>query len=87
MTFCKLARTHKIGFFDIVFLDPPYNHDDLYEKDLISFDSRKLLTENGVLVVEHSVRVRLPESVGRLRMFRTLKQGDSVLALYTAEEE
>jgi len=73
--------------FDIVFLDPPYHRDDLYERDLVSFDSKKLLTGNGVLIVEHSRKMRLPESVGKLQMVRTLKQGDSVLALYTAEEE
>ena len=68
--------------FDIVFLDPPYEDGELYAQSLLEFASRPLLTETGVLVIEHSKRVELAESVGRLHRYRLLKQGDSNLSFY-----
>jgi 16S rRNA (guanine966-N2)-methyltransferase len=71
--------------FDIVFLDPPYEWASLYSESLSAFDSRPLLAEAGVLVMEHSKRMDPPECVGRLKRYRVLRQGDSTLSFYRAE--
>ena len=71
--------------FDIVFLDPPYDDEDLYRRALLAFASRPVLADGGILVMEHSKRVQLAESIERLRRYRVLKQGDSALSFYKAE--
>jgi 16S rRNA (guanine(966)-N(2))-methyltransferase RsmD len=71
--------------FDIVFLDPPYEREDLYAESLAAFGSRPLLAEGGVLVMEHSKRVNLDESVGKLLRYRVLTQGDSTLSFYRTQ--
>ena len=73
--------------FDIAFLDPPYHREDLYESDLESFGSRTLLAPDGLVVVEHSRKMDLPEAAVGIRKVRNLKQGDSALTFYAPEEE
>jgi 16S rRNA (guanine(966)-N(2))-methyltransferase RsmD len=68
--------------FDIAFLDPPYEREDLYAQDLAAFGARPLLSQDGILVVEHSKRVQLPETSGSLQRYRTLTHGDSSLSFY-----
>jgi 16S rRNA (guanine(966)-N(2))-methyltransferase RsmD len=68
--------------FDLAFLDPPYEREDLYHKSLEFFATHPLLTPDGILIVEHSKRVTMPEASGALVRYRQLVQGDSVLAFY-----
>ena len=68
--------------FDIAFLDPPYDREDLYTMALESFASRPLLKDGGILVMEHSKRLEPPEGAGSLRRYRLLTQGDSCLSFY-----
>jgi 16S rRNA (guanine966-N2)-methyltransferase len=70
--------------FDIVFLDPPYERKELYVESISTFGSRRLLNEGGVLVMEHSRRIELPETEGVLMRYRVLTQGDSTLSFYRA---
>ena len=72
--------------FDIAFLDPPYEREDLYHKSLEQFSTRPLLKPDGILVIEHSKRVEMPEFAGSLERYRSLKQGDSGLAFYRKTE-
>ena len=67
---------------NIVFVDPPYDREDLYESVLNCFGSAPLLAPDGLLVVEHSRRKGLPEAAGNLRKIRSLVQGDAALAFY-----
>jgi 16S rRNA (guanine(966)-N(2))-methyltransferase RsmD len=68
--------------FDIAFLDPPYDREDLYTMALESFGVRPLLKDEGILVMEHSKRQEPPEIAGFLRRYRLLTQGDSCLSFY-----
>jgi 16S rRNA (guanine(966)-N(2))-methyltransferase RsmD len=68
--------------FDIVFLDPPYDREDLYTMALEFFGTRPLLKEEGILVMEHSKRQEPPDSAGFLQRYRILTQGDSCLSFY-----
>jgi 16S rRNA (guanine(966)-N(2))-methyltransferase RsmD len=63
---------------DIVFLDPPYNLEREYEGTL------ELLGETPpeLVIAQHSPRLKLAESYGKLTRFRELKQGDNVLSFY-----
>jgi 16S rRNA G966 N2-methylase RsmD len=64
--------------FDIAFVDPPYDADDLYNAALAAVP----LKPDGLLILEHSKRKDLPQSAGRLRKTRSLVQGDAALAFY-----
>ena len=70
--------------FDIAFVDPPYEREDLYDACLGRFGSSTLLAPDGVLVMEHSKRKELPNVSGTLRRIRSLVQGDAALAFYRA---
>jgi 16S rRNA (guanine966-N2)-methyltransferase len=71
--------------FDIAFVDPPYEREDLYAACLERFGSRQLLTPDGLLIIEHSRREELPESIGSIHLVRSLVQGDAALAFYRAK--
>jgi 16S rRNA (guanine(966)-N(2))-methyltransferase RsmD len=63
---------------DVVFLDPPYEHDREYSAAL------ELLAETAppLVIVQHSTRFALAESYGRLERRRELRQSDNMLTFY-----
>ncbi len=67
---------------DIVFFDPPYATDYLTVLNALGAENRSVLTENGLLIVEHHHKTELPELVGTLKRYRLLKQGESALSFY-----
>jgi 16S rRNA (guanine(966)-N(2))-methyltransferase RsmD len=64
---------------DIVFLDPPYDRTEEYEKCLTAAadGSAKLV------LAQHSSRVKLNENYGELAESRVLKQGDNWITFYS----
>jgi 16S rRNA (guanine(966)-N(2))-methyltransferase RsmD len=72
-----IARHHA----DIVFLDPPYDHEREYTAALEPLAE----APPGLLIVQHSVRFTLPESQGRLTRGRVVRQGDNALSFFTPE--
>jgi len=76
MEFVKQTREN----WDLVFLDPPYETD--YTRILHLLGSRPLLSDGGLLIVEHHHKTDLQETIGKLRRTRVLKQGDSSLSFY-----
>lgn len=68
--------------FDVIYFDPPYAVDPYSVVNLISDTGEQLLTDDGLLIVEHHKKKELAEEFGRLRRYRVLKQGDSVLTFY-----
>jgi len=68
--------------FDFIFADPPYGNSDLALETLKRLDSSKLLAKNGLVVIEHSKRVALPEALSQLGLFRQKQFGDTVLSFY-----
>jgi 16S rRNA (guanine966-N2)-methyltransferase len=71
--------------FDIAFVDPPYERDELYQDIVEAFAEKTLLATSGILVLEHTKRKTLPENVGHLKKARSLIQGDSALTFYRPE--
>lgn len=63
---------------DIVFLDPPYDLAAEYETALTKLGAQP----PKLVIVQHSVRLKLGESYGALRQTRVLRQGDNCLSFY-----
>ncbi len=61
---------------DIAFLDPPYELADEYDAALHA------LSGAGLVVVQHSTRLKLRAEYGTLVRSRVLKQGDNALSFY-----
>jgi 16S rRNA (guanine966-N2)-methyltransferase len=72
--------------FEIVFFDPPYATDYVEVMRSLGAPTSALLTETGLVVVEHHHKKELPESIGDLHRTRVLKQGDSALSFYELPE-
>ncbi len=68
--------------FEIIFFDPPYamDYDDVL--DFVGEHATQMLTEGGVMIVEHDRKKDLKEKFGALQRYRVLKQGDSSLSFY-----
>lgn len=62
----------------VVFLDPPYEQEREYAAALAVLGEQP----PQLAVVQHSVRLELPEAAGALRRTRTVRQGDNVLSFY-----
>ena len=70
--------------FDLVLLDPPYAIADL--EDVLDRAGR-LLTDDGLLVLEHSWRREPPPAPRGLDAQRTVRAGDSALTFYQRRRE
>ena len=70
--------------WDIVFFDPPYSTDYLPVLEAFGERPERLLRAGGVLIAEHHHKKNMPETIGRIRRWRVLKQGDSSLSFYEA---
>ena len=81
----QVGRVAKSEVWDIVFFDPPYANDYLQVLDCFGANTASLLTEGGLLVVEHHHKKDLPDESGNLHRTRVLKQGDSALSFYEIE--
>jgi len=68
--------------FDIVFLDPPYADADQYPRVFEQLQNCELLSDEALVVAEHSKFLALPAQIMQLERRREVRQGDSVLSLY-----
>lgn len=72
--------------FDLVFLDPPYAHQNITgEMELMQ--ELKLLADGAWIVAEHDVDITLPEAVGHCVQHRAAIYGDTAVTLFSFEEE
>lgn len=68
--------------FNVIFFDPPYNLEYEEVLDYLGTNIETLLSEDGVVIVEHHRKKELPEEFGALRRYREVNQGDSKLSFY-----
>ncbi|MGI6778723.1 MAG: 16S rRNA (guanine(966)-N(2))-methyltransferase RsmD [Acetivibrionales bacterium] len=67
--------------FDIVFMDPPYCKN--FAKDTLQIVSDNGIIKNdGIVVIERDIKDEIPQEVGRLRLLRDGKYGNTVLSFY-----
>lgn len=71
---------------DVIYLDPPYDSDEL--EDLIPLIGRSgVLSGGAVVLAEHNRKQDLPDEAGGLVKAKTYKYGDTMLSLYRMENE
>ena len=81
----EFLRQTTLPAWDIVYFDPPYKQDYLKTLEFLGAKASKLLTDDGLVIVEHHHKNALPEIIGELTRTRVLKQGDSSLSFYNAD--
>ena len=69
--------------YDLILLDPPYADPDI-ERILEALGTGDLLHASALVVVEHSRRVSLATSHGKLHRLRLREHGDSAISLFAA---
>lgn len=57
------------GRFDIIYIDPPYDNTELYEKSLELIENQNILSDGGVIVLEKNSSSKL-----NLSVFKVLKE-------------
>jgi 16S rRNA (guanine966-N2)-methyltransferase len=81
-----VGRTGQHPPFDFIFIDPPYAETKQYDHVLDILGSRAaqraILAPDTRVVAEHSRSFNPPETPGSLRLYRTLRQGDTTLSFY-----
>jgi 16S rRNA (guanine(966)-N(2))-methyltransferase RsmD len=68
---------------DFVFIDPPYESAREYPAALEVLAEEQAPPQ--LTIVQHSVRLALPDAEGKLRRQRVVKQGDNALSFYVEE--
>lgn len=75
----KIARAG--GSFDIIYMDPPYDSDELVQA-IPLIGQGGVLDSDGILLAEHRKNLELPDETDGLRKAKTYKYGDTMLSLY-----
>ena len=68
-------------FFDLIFLDPPYEK-GLSLQTLTFLDKSDFLTESGLLIAEERSEIELPDSFSTLTMVERRKYGETGFWFY-----
>ena len=66
--------------FDLIFVDPPYDY-NVYEKILEKVSTLNLLSENGLIILEHS-NLKLKDSCNNLSLYKEKKYGNKSVNIY-----
>ncbi|MEP6925192.1 MAG: 16S rRNA (guanine(966)-N(2))-methyltransferase RsmD [Pyrinomonadaceae bacterium] len=67
--------------WDIIYFDPPYNAD--YDEVLGLFARGACLRKDGgILVIEHHAEMFFPQTLGKLRRVKVVREGDMALTFY-----
>jgi 16S rRNA (guanine(966)-N(2))-methyltransferase RsmD len=67
--------------FDIIFIDPPY-HSNIIDNILNIITEKDVINKNGIVIFEHFKKRFLPERIGKLRLKKTYRYGDTMLTFY-----
>ena len=77
----KTALSAGAGAYTLVFLDPPYRLIKSYREAADKLLSENMLTDDALIVMEHSREAELPELNQALEVYGTRRYGDTCLSL------
>lgn len=72
--------------FDLIFLDPPYGK-SLIQIAITSILKHSLLSEDGIIISEYDIEDQIPERIGEIEMYRTVKYGRTKLSFWRRVEK
>ncbi len=70
--------------FDLIFIDPPYAY-DVYEKILNKVSTLNLLSDNGIIIMEHS-NLHLPTTYENLTLYKERNYGNKSINIYIKKQ-
>ena len=76
-----IINLSSILVFNIIFADPPYDHQEFPKLAELILDSN-IFEESGILIYEHHKNYELPEKFKNLKKVRNKKYGDSRISIY-----
>lgn len=71
--------------FDIIFMDPPYLKNYIIPCLEIIVEG-DLLHDDGIIIVEHDIKDKIPDQINNLVRFREKKYGSTMISFYRKEE-
>ncbi len=74
----KFSANHQFG---LIFLDPPYEK-KLAEKTLLMVEKTNLAAPGGQVIAEERWNEKLPETIGRLRLWKKRRYGETGIRIY-----
>lgn len=80
----KLSQFNKQ--FDIIFIDPPYRN-GMAQNALVNIDRNPILTQSGIIIVEHDSKEDMPQKVGSLVKYRVKQYSNTSLSFYSIGRE
>jgi 16S rRNA (guanine(966)-N(2))-methyltransferase RsmD len=73
--------------FDLIYVDPPFTNEAIFDKVLHVLDQADILAPNGVMVIRTFRKKTLPMYLEHLYKYRSNDYGESVLHYYRSREE
>lgn len=80
----KLNKNNKQ--FDIIFMDPPYSV-GIAQNALVDIDRNPILSQSGLIIVEHDSKDDMPRKVGELGLYRIKRYGNTSLSFYNIDKQ
>ncbi len=77
----RQSQLRQYAPFDIIFVDPPYQHQDL-EALLCKLGTGQILAPDGMMVVEHFWKTVVPQDAGSVQQMRQSRYGDTILTFF-----
>jgi 16S rRNA (guanine(966)-N(2))-methyltransferase RsmD len=80
LNYLKMAKKES-EYYDVIFMDPPYLTGE-YPGVMSLLAEGKLLSCNGLVIVEHSSKKILPDMMGKLKKKKSYAYGDTSVTTY-----
>jgi 16S rRNA (guanine966-N2)-methyltransferase len=78
---CDFVAQYSGESVDICFVDPPYKSDEI-DRVLPLIGEKDFLRRQGIVIVEHFFKKKVPEKVGKVIVQRSYRYGDTLLTFY-----
>lgn len=70
--------------FDYIYLDPPFRQDGLIHKLLETINKERILSNEGIIIIEHEKELVLEDSIFNLNKFDFRNYGSKSLSFYNS---
>jgi len=71
--------------FDIIYLDPPFKNEKIFDRVIRAMDETELLDEQGILIIRTPKGKEMPVKLSNLEEYRETNYGESTLHYYRSK--